>query len=123
MGVWEEAGGKGRAGQVSCSSADPSPRYGGLFRPLSLKSGSHSFTHSLIRSFFPFLKHIKFIPTSGPRTVVPKVWSQDKQCQHHWGLFRLAHPAAHPRPTESEAPRVGRSLQAAPWVMLTCTQV
>lgn len=36
-------------------------------------------SHSLIRSFLPFLKHIKFLPPWGPRTLVLKVWPKGQQ--------------------------------------------
>ena len=64
----------------------------------SLKPGSHS----LIRSFFPFLTHIKFVPTSRSRTEALKVWSPDQRVASV-GAYETSMFGAHPSPTKTDA--------------------
>lgn len=77
----------------------------------SLKPRSHSFIHSF-HSFFPFLEYIKFVLTSGPRTVVLKVWSQDK-CVSIIGGLLDKHVRSPPQTHESDAGGGPRCVQAA----------
>lgn len=60
---------------------EPSLRVAAL-SSLSVRPEFILFIHLFTHSFFPFLKHIKFMPTSGPSTLVLKVWPWDPPQTH-----------------------------------------
>lgn len=103
--AWGKMGASPREGSLLLSRPESS------LQVQSLKPRSHSFTHSL-HSFFPFLKYIKFVLTSGPRTVVLKVWSQDKRVSITGGLLDK-HVRSPPQTHESDAGGGPRCVQVA----------
>lgn len=62
--------GKGQRLDTGQRWGHPQGRHPAPQQPRVLTVGG---SHSLIHTFLPFLKHIKFLPTWGPRTLVLKV--------------------------------------------------